>query len=360
MTRAAEVIIDRDALRHNFEQARQAAPAARILAVIKDNGYGHGMISAARALAGADGYGVACLEEALALRAAEVRKPVVLLAGFFGREELPQIAEYDITVVLHHALQLQMLEAARLPAPVAAWVKIDTGMHRLGFRPEQVPAVLERVRGLDQVRDEVVLMTHLASADERADDTTRRQLDCFATANHELALPASIANSAAVLGWPQSHGDWVRPGLMLYGLSPFPDTLGSDHGLRPVMTLQSRLIAINDMRRGDCIGYGGSWCCPEDMPVGVIAIGYGDGYPRSAASGTPVLIHGQEAPLVGRVSMDMLSVDLRGLPQARVGDEVTLWGEGLPVERIARAAGRIPYELTCGVAARVRRNEVGA
>ncbi len=360
MTRAAEIIIDHSALRHNLSRVREIAPRSRVLAIIKDNGYGHGLVSAARAFEDADGFGVAAIEEALALRESGITKPVVLLGGFFGRDELPSIASHGFTVVIHHPSQLDMLNAAPLlPAPIKAWVKVDTGMHRLGFRPEQLDDTLNQVAASTWLDDGIVVMTHLASADDQSDPATPGQIACFFDAVQGHKVEHSIANSAGVLGWPDSHGDWIRPGLMLYGMSPFPDRTAIDHGLRPVMTLKSKLIAVNHCRKGDSIGYGGTWCCPEDMPIGVVAIGYGDGYPRSAANGTPVLINGIEVTLAGRVSMDMITVDLRKVPGARVGDSVTLWGKGLPVETVARHAGRIPYELTCGVAARVRRTEAG-
>ncbi|MBI5451225.1 MAG: alanine racemase [Gammaproteobacteria bacterium] len=359
MTRAAQVMLDPQALRHNFQRVRQCAPRSRVLAVIKDNGYGHGMVATARALGEADGFAVACLEEALALRNSGIRKTIVMLSGYFGREELSVIADHDLTVVLHHRSQLQVLEASDPYAPIRLWIKLNTGMNRLGFRPAQLAEVWARLRASGKVNMEsVVLMTHLASADDRQDPATLKQLEVFQGAVRGYDLPLSIANSAGVLGWPQCHADWVRPGLMLYGMSPFTDTLAADHDLRPVMTLRSRLIALQECRSGERIGYGGSWVCPDNMPVGIVAIGYGDGYPRGIGAGTTVLVNGHQVPVIGRVSMDMLAVDLRTHSDARVGDDVTLWGRGLAVEQIARAAGRIPYELTCGIAARVRRIEV--
>jgi len=246
-----------------------------------------------------------------------------------------------------------MLERAPSDIPVVAWLKIDTGMHRLGFAPEAAAAAYARLRDCRAVAGPPRLMTHLANADDRADAYTEDQLARFDTATADLTGPRSIANSAGLLGWSAAQRDWVRPGIMLYGVSPFSDTEAGALGLRPVMTLHSELIAVNHYRRGDAIGYGGTWACPEDMPVGVVGIGYGDGYPRHAVSGTPVLLNGRTVELVGRVSMDMICVDLRTQPRARVGDPVVLWGQGLPVEVVADHASTIGYELLCSVTQRV-------
>ncbi len=361
MSRAIEAHIDLSACQANLHTVRRHAPSSRVLAVIKAGGYGHGLVRVARALAhaganwstGADAFGVASIDEALQLREAGITTPIVLLEGFFETEELADIAARELVTVVHHPWQLAALEATRLSRPLAVILKIDTGMHRLGFDPGEVAAAYRRLVACPAV-DGIQFMTHLACADERGNEATLRQIDVFAAATADLPGARSIANSAAVLQWPASHADWVRPGIMLYGVSPFPDTVGRDEGLAPVMTLKSRLIGVRRCRRGDTVGYGASWRCPEDMPVGIVAAGYGDGYPRSAPAGTPVLVKARRVPLVGRVSMDMLCVDLRSLPHAEVGDEVILWGAGLPVEEVARHAGTIPYELLCRVNARVR------
>ncbi len=341
--------IDFGALRHNLRRVREQAPGCPVVAVIKADGYGHGLIRAAQALADADAYGVACIEEALTLREAGVHQPILLLEGFFGTDELEVIAGKKLIPVIHHPWQLEALERTRLSAPLQAWLKMDSGMHRLGFPPAGIPEARRRLAASGKVRDGVVLMTHLASADDREDATTLRQLALFDEVVGE-ETEYSIANSAAILGWPQACRGWLRPGIMLYGVSPFLHGEGREWGLRPAMTLRSRLIAVNRYPKGAAIGYGGSWRCPEPMPVGVVAVGYGDGYPRHAPSGTPVLVNGERVSLVGRVSMDMITVDLRSQPQARVGDPVVLWGEGLPVETVAAQAGTIAYELLCGVA----------
>lgn len=358
--RATQVVIDLAALRHNLACARAAAPDSRILAAIKANGYGHGMLRVARALEDADGFGVACLAEAIQLREAGISQPIVLLEGFFGADELEAIARHRVIPAIHNMTQLELLEQARLSQPLAAWLKVDSGMHRLGFPLAQVQEAWRRLAACSGVAEVVGCMTHLANADNLDDRFTAEQITAFR--QHTAGLPGqrSIANSAALLGWPDSHTDWVRPGIMLYGVSPLLGGRGAQHGLRPVMTLRSELIAVTRLRRGDAVGYGGAFVCPEDMTVGVVAAGYGDGYPRHVANGVPVLVNGRRAPLVGRVSMDMLTVDLRGQPDARPGDPVVLWGEGLPVEEIAEHAGTIPYELLCRVMPRVDAVESGA
>lgn len=346
--------IDLDALRHNLGVVHAAAPGRKVMAVIKADAYGHGLLRVAEALDGADALAVARLDEAVQLHDAGCRRPIVLLEGCLDAQELAEAAQRDFIPVVHHPEQLALLREARPARPLACWLKVDTGMHRLGFAPDQAPGAFDELAALDSVRGRPGLMTHLANADDRWDVTTGEQLARFRPVAQRCAVPTSIANSAGILGWADSHGDWVRPGLMLYGASPFLNGKGGDDGLRPVMTLSARLIAVNPLRAGDPVGYGGTWRCPADMSVGVVGIGYGDGYPREIAADTPVLVNGRPSRVVARVSMDMITVDLHGLPEARVGDEVTLWGEGLPVERIAASAATIPYTLFCGIAARVR------
>ena len=335
MTRATQAFVDLQALRHNFQRVREAAPRSRILAVVKANGYGHGLLRVAGALDGADAFGVANFDEAMALREAGVQAPVVILQGVHEPAQLEAAARHRLEIVVHHDSQLALLEGAPGSRPVGVWLKIDTGMHRLGVAPEAAPTAWRRLRDCPGVGD-VRLMTHLSDADERCGAPTRRQLECFAGAAGDLPGERSIANSAAILAWPETHGQWVRPGLMLYGASPFNDSVAADEGLEPVMTLNTRLISVHRLKRGDRVGYGGEWACPEDMPVGVAAAGYGDGYPRHAPSGTPVLVNGRPAALIGRVSMDMICLDLRRVPDAQVNDPVTLWGAGLAVEEVAR------------------------
>jgi alanine racemase len=354
MARPARVVIDRSAARANLRRVRTLAPNKKIMAIIKADAYGHGLARIAAALSEADAFGVACLEEAQILRAAGISHRIVLLEGPFSGDELAELQRLNIETVLHAPEQVRMIELCTAGPPIHAWIKIDTGMHRLGFAPQEVHAVWQRLQSCAAIAPGIAWMTHLASAHEREGDSVPAQLDIYAHCLRDLPGPRCVANSAAIIAWPQSHADWVRPGLMLYGVSPFYDDIAASDELTAVMTLRSELIAVRRLKAGDAVGYGASWRCPEDMPVGVVAIGYGDGYPRHAESGTPILINGQRAALIGKASMDMLTVDLRNTPAAQVGDPVVLWGEGLPVEEVARCAGTIPYELLCGVRGRAR------
>ena len=354
MTRPARACIDLSALGHNFTRARQAAPDSRVMAIIKANAYGHGLLPVARTLADADAFGVAMLEEAIALREAGVDRRIVLLEGAFVAGEAVRIIGSRVDVVVHHTSPLDMLEQARFTRPVDVWLKLDTGMHRLGFPVEALDAARQRLERSGRV-GRIFLMSHFACADERGSPSAQAQLQCFLDATTGPGGERTLANSAGVLAWPESRLDWVRPGIMLYGSSPLADQSAQQLDLQPVMTLESRLIAVNRHRRGEAVGYGGDWVCPEDMDIGVAAIGYGDGYPRQLPSGTPLLVNGKRAMLAGRVSMDMITIDLREVPGATVGDRVTLWGDGLPVDDIAARAGTIAYELLCGISARVPR-----
>jgi alanine racemase len=357
MTRPARALIDAHALRHNLNRVRRAAPNAKVMAVVKANAYGHGLVRVARILLNANAFAVASFEEGLALRNAGVAHPICLLEGFFDTEELALLNHYRFMPVLHHESQLQQLEASRDSGPIDAWLKVDTGMHRIGFTPEAALQVRKRLEACPQVQ-RIRVMSHFANADDTADPATQRQIDRFKSLVGGWGLETSLANSAGVLGWPQSHVHWVRPGIMLYGASPLLGKSAAELQLRPVMTLTSRLIAVNRHRKGERVGYGGEWACPEDMPVGVVAIGYGDGYPRHAPSGTPVLVNDERVPLIGRVSMDMITVDLRIQAGAKVGDPVVLWGKGLPVDEVAKHAGTIGYELLARLPQRVPRIEV--
>ncbi|QSX77476.1 alanine racemase [Agrilutibacter solisilvae] len=354
MARPTSAIIHADALRHNLSQVRQRSPHSRVMAVVKADGYGHGLERVARALGGADAFGVAALSDAERLRAGGLSQPIVLLSGFNEPADIARMRELAVDTVIHHQSQLEMLEQADAGEPLACWLKLDTGMHRLGFQPEAAHDAYARLRRLTHVVGPVRLLNHFASSDEFDSAQTREQLRLFNEITADLPGERSLANSAAILGWPQSHGDWVRAGGALYGISVVDGRTGADFGLRPAMTLATRLISVNRVRGGERIGYSATWECPEDMDVGVAAIGYGDGYPRHAPAGTPVLVGGQRAQVIGRVSMDLMTIDLRGIPEARVGDPVTLWGPDLPVETIADAAGTIGYELTCSITRRVR------
>jgi alanine racemase len=360
MSRATTATIHIDALRHNLARVRALAAGSKVMAVVKADGYGHGLERVARALAGADAFGVAALSDAERLRAAGLSQRIVLLSGIDEASDLDQLRRLGVDTVVHHDSQLAMLEADAGQADAAArdrlrvWLKLDTGMHRLGFAPARAGEVMARLKGLATIDDDIVLMTHFASSDEFGGGQTQAQLVEFGNSTAVLAGAASLSNSAAVLGWPAAHRDWVRAGGALYGLSVVEGKSGADFGLKPAMTLSTRLIAINRIAKGERIGYSATWQCPEDMDVGVAAIGYGDGYPRRAPAGTPVLVAGVRVPVIGRVSMDLMTLDLRGMPQARVGDEVTLWGPALPVEQVAAAAETISYELTCSITRRVR------
>ena len=354
MSRNAIATIHLDALRHNLAQVRRSAPAARVMAVVKADAYGHGLERASAALADADAFGVSTFEEAERLRAAGREQRIVLLSGFDDPADFARMRRFGLDAVVHHASQLDMLERDGAGSPMRVWLKLDTGMHRLGFPAARAGDAHARLRALDCVDADIGLMTHFASSDEFGGAQTRAQLAAFAAATERLAGDRSLANSAAILGWPEAHGHWVRAGGALYGMSVAAGKTGADFGLQPAMTLSSRLIAVNRVARGEPVGYSATWHCPEDMDVGVVAIGYGDGYPRGARSGTPVLVRGVRVPVVGRVSMDLMTVDLRGLPEARVGDPVVLWGPGLPVEEVAGHANTIGYELTCSITRRVR------
>ena len=391
MTRPLIAHIDLAALSHNLGVARVAAPNSRVLAVVKANGYGHGLGRVARALRAADGYAVLALEEAARLRSEGYSHPIVLLEGFFHSDELPEVARLHLRPVLHRQDQIETLVRARLEHRIDVLLKIDTGMHRLGLRPANVAGALAALRASPHVAS-ITLMSHFACADDPTVGVAD-QLAVFHTClpppasgtssdlaaevgqpsrmlgssitgaelphpnplpKGEGAYPICLANSAAVLRYPDTHGDWVRPGIMLYGISPFPGQIGADLGLLPVMTLESRLIAVQRIRRGEAVGYGACFVAERDLSVGVVACGYADGYPRHADSGTPILVEGHLTRTLGRVSMDMLSVDLTPVPHAHVGSPVTLWGADLPAERVAAHAGTIAYELLTALAPRVR------
>jgi alanine racemase len=296
------------------------------------------------------------VEEALALRAAGVKQHICLLEGFFEPSEIPLIAENQLSPVIHHEGQLRAMEKAALKKPIDVWLKVDTGMHRLGFPPQTVPAVLAGLTACANVR-QVRLLSHFANADDKSNSMTTAQTERFMGLAVTSGSERSLANSAGVIAWPMSHLEWVRPGIMLYGVAPLIGYSADQLDLKPVMTLQSAVIAVQRLHKGDPVGYGGDWTCPEDMPVGVIAIGYGDGYSRHSRAGTPVLVKGKPVPLIGRVSMDMISVDLRTQPHIQVGDPAVLWGDGLPVAEVASHAGTIGYTLLCGVTPRVPRVE---
>jgi len=352
MSRATVATIHLGALRRNLARVREFARGAKVMAVVKADGYGHGLERVARALRDADGFGVAALGDGLRLRAAGISNRIVVLSGPDESADLAEFRRLQLDAVIHHEAQLRWLEADHDTRPLRAWLKLDTGMHRLGISPDHAMAALARLRALANIETDTGLMTHFAASDEFDKSLTAEQVARFDSATAGLPGPRSLANSAAVLGWPQARGDWVRAGGLLYGLSVVGKS-GTDLGFEPAMTLSTKLISTKSVRKGESIGYGATWQCPEDMPIGVAAIGYGDGYPRNVDAGTPVLIAGRRVPIVGRISMDLITVDLRQLPDAKVGDRVVLWGKGLPVEDIARHAATISYDLTCGMTRRV-------
>ncbi|MEQ1529529.1 MAG: alanine racemase [Methylococcales bacterium] len=354
MNPIAYAVLDLEAAAHNVRVVRQHAPHAKVMAVIKANGYGHGLLRIAEALQDVDAFAVARVDEGIRLRKAGVKHRIAVLEGFTSSTELDQFIEYQLDAVVHSMSQLDIFERRTEQAAISVWLKIDTGMNRLGFKAKEFAVAYARLTHCAIVKQPINLMTHLASADDLQDAKTLQQISLFTSTVAGYAGEHSIANSAGILGWQQSLTDWVRPGVMLYGISPFPDSTGTQLGLKPIMGLHSQLIAVKSIDKGDTVGYGGSWVCAEPTTLGVVAIGYGDGYPRYAKVGTPVLVNGRRVPLIGRVSMDMITVDLATQPQAKPGDLVTLWGDGLPVEEIALCADTIPYTLVCGITPRVQ------
>jgi len=396
--RPTQLVIDLAALAHNFQRVRQLAPHSSMIAMVKANAYGHGLERIAQALPQADALGVASFEEAMCLRRAGVKQAIVLMEGLFYPDEWDEVFRQRFTLVVHHEAHVEMIEK-QLSSPgaklssrgltagpsallgktlgpalktarddsvfaarddklgiqkISLWLKINTGMHRLGFDPQQVPDIYQRLLACSGVKQPIGWMTHFAQADTLDSEVTKQQIALFEQVVATYPGPRSLANSAGILAWPGAHADWVRPGLMLYGAAPFAGKTGEDYGLKPVMTLRSQLIAIQTVKRGGRVGYGGEWAAPEELRIGVVGVGYGDGYPQCMPSGTPVLVNGRHCPLVGRVSMDMLTVDLRSQPQAKIGDPVVLWGAGLPVETIAAHSATSAYELLTRMTQRPR------
>ncbi len=354
MSRPAKAIINLDALRHNYRLVKRLSSngqsgSSKVMAVVKADAYSHGAIQCARALADiADAFAVACIEEALELREAGIQQPLLLLEGFFDESELPDIEKYQLDFVVHNSLQLDILKKHPLKIPVKAWLKMDSGMGRVGFSPEEYRDAWSALDALPFI-DDIVLMSHFACADENDKGHALRQLEIFD--EHILGLPGerSFGNSAGLVSIPGAQAEWNRPGLLTYGVSPFVEDHPVVGQLKPVMQLQSALVSIKDIPVGSSVGYGASWVAERPTRMGVIAIGYADGYPRHARNGTPVLVNGRRVPLIGRVSMDMLSVDLTDLEDAEIGDKAVLWGGDLSVAEVAREADTIPYQLLCNL-----------
>ena len=351
MPRPIRATISAGALAHNLTVAKAHAGDAKVWAVIKANAYGHGLERAARALAAADGYAVLDFQEAARLRSAGIDKPILMLEGIFKAADIALLAKDRLTPVIHNSEQIEMLRGAELAGDIDVYLKVNSGMNRLGFTVDNLRPAYNALRLHPQVK-QLTLMTHFADADGPAG--VKAQLDWF----DELTKPfdphgRSLANSAALLAFPEARGDWVRPGIILYGCSPFLDRSAESLGLKPAMTLTSEIIATQHLQAGERIGYGFSYEAVGEMTVGVVACGYADGYPRHAPSGTPVLVNGKRTRTVGRVSMDMMTVDIGDIPEAYIGTPVTLWGEGLSADEVAASAGTLSYELLCALAARV-------
>ncbi len=350
MPRPLVARIDHAALRHNLGLARRLAPHSRLMAVVKADGYGHGLLRVASALAAADAFAVLTLDDAVRLRDAGYTQTILLLQGFYETSELPEIASRGLSLVIHQPEQLEALLASPVTAPLDIHLKVNSGMNRLGVAPELVAHAVSALRAWPKL-GELTLMTHFATADEA--DGIAWQMQRFDAATAGITAPRSLANSAALVRHPQARTDWVRPGIMLYGVAPSIETAPSDLDLRPAMTLSSRIIAVQELAPGDRLGYGGTFTAERRTRVGVVACGYGDGYPRHAGTGTPVLVDGVRTRTLGRLSMDSLYVDITDLPAAGIGTPVTLWGDGLPAQEVATHAGTIAYELLCGVTRRV-------
>jgi alanine racemase len=355
MSRAAIAILSTENLIHNAAVIRGLSSGAKITAMIKANAYGHGLRAVALRLEKhVDSLGVSCIEEALALRKVGVKTPITLVEGVFEPDELLIASCQNFDVVFHEERQLKWLEQVILPVPLKVWLKIDTGMSRLGFLPKEAEKAYESLKMNQNVVQPVNFLSHFACADQAENILNQHQKIVFDTFVKGLPGLKSLANSAGIFQFPEAHYDMVRPGIALYGVSPFSHMQGVDLGLKPVMTLQTRLISVRYLKKGSSIGYGGRFVCPEKMPIGVIAMGYGDGYPRTAQDGTPILVNNVRCQVVGCVSMDMATIDLRACPTAKVGDPVVLWGDALPIEEVAKFTSHIPYDLLCNIQSRVK------
>lgn len=355
MARAATATINLDAIRHNYQLAKSVAPDQRALAIIKANAYGHGAVNVANALIDiADGFGVACIEEAVELREAGINLPILLLEGFFSADELDYISQHDLWCAVHSPSQIDIIAKAELPRPISIWLKMDSGMHRLGLQPAEFKTAFEKLNTLPQVK-EVVLMSHFSSADEPELSVTAEQIKVFDAIAADLNAPVSLANSAGTMAHTEARRDWQRPGIMLYGASPFAQSQTIADQLKPAMTLSSEVIAVRDLEPGDPVGYSSTWVCDKPTRVGTVAMGYADGYPRHAKNGTPVYVNGQPSRIIGRVSMDMLTVDLTEIPDAGIGSYVELWGENVLASEVADCCDTIPYTLFTGITRRVHK-----
>lgn len=342
--------ISTNALQHNLSVVKQHAKTAKVMAVVKANAYGHGLINVAQALNEVDGFATLNVSEAIDLRESGIEQPILLLEGPFSEEELRIAASFDISIVVHQAQHIAMLQNIQLPRPMSVYLKMNTGMNRLGFTPAEYSAVFDQLANMHNVAD-VTLMTHFATADE--DNGIAKSLKRFEAAANALKAPKSLANSATILRYPEAHADWVRPGIMLYGASPIGGIPATAFDLQPAMQFTSEIIAVQTLEKGESVGYGNTFTANKQMRVGIVACGYADGYPRHAPSGTPIAVSGKQTQILGRVSMDMLYCDLSTLPEANVGASVELWGSQILVDVVAEASGTVGYELLCAVAPRV-------
>lgn len=355
--RSTIAIVNHASFKKNLQRVKQLAPQSKVLAMIKADAYGHGIKETAMALDQAEAYGVASISEALIVRQVHPLKPIVLMSGFFNREEIQTLFDHDFSIVIHAIEQVHILASLKnqpCSSPLKIWLKIDTGMHRLGFLPEEINDIIPILESLPFIAKPFVIMSHFACADEPGHPLNQVQLNRLLKIKHDFPHHQfSLANSAAIIRFPESHFDWVRPGIMLYGISPFSNRTGQDEQLIPAMEIKTQLIEKKFIKKNETVGYGATWTAPEDMPIGIIAIGYGDGYPRHAASGTPTLIREKICPIIGRISMDLSCVDLKDCMNAEIGDEVLLWGKTLPIELIAQKSSTIAYELVTKITRRV-------
>jgi alanine racemase len=359
MGRPAAATINLNAFRDNYRLAKSVAPKQQAVAIIKADAYGHGAIKLAFALEDeADAFGVACIEEALELREAGIEKPILLLEGFFTADELPIISDNHFWCAVHSIEQINLIAQSTLSKPINIWLKMDSGMHRLGINPQDYRQAFDQLNSLEQVA-EIVLMSHFACADDFTSPITAQQISCINETNNVLHIPISIANSAAILGHDNARREYQRPGIMLYGATPFENPHPLADQLKAVMTLTSEVIAIRDLQPGDGVGYSHRHVCDQPTKIGTVAMGYADGYPRHAKDGTPVIVNGQRTRIIGRVSMDMLTVDLTHIKDAKVGSKVELWGENLPAAQVAPYADTIPYTLFTGITRRVHKKYIG-
>ena len=359
LTRLTTLCVDLDAIKSNARYAKRCASDTRLLACVKAGAYGHGMAQIARALVSeSDAFGVASLDEALVLKKAGINTDILLLEGCFSSEELVDAAAAGLWIVVHSSYQLEQLRNVKVKQPLKVWLKMDTGMHRLGFSPEEYAEAYASLAGLEAV-GEIVHMTHFACAEELDNPLTESQMNTFASACGDLPGKRSLANSAAILSWKQSHQDWVRPGLMLYGVSPFSSAEDCDQYLEPAMVFTSTIIALKDVLKGEGVGYNQAWVASRDSRIAVAAVGYGDGYPRNTANGTAVLVDGVRARSVGHVAMDMMLIDVTDIPKIGVGAKVELWGKNLSIAEVAQHSGYSPYELMTRVTERPRRRYFG-